>query len=179
MKEINISEMLINKRLKLDKIDLYLHYSPIFAILIVPIINLYYLVLSIIKNDQIGYNRVLDGIELPIVFFLISIIFFIIKYNNLNFRTIEIDVDNNRFDKALELTINELEWTKLTKRKNYFLGKSESSLIGFGETVTIIRKDGIIIFNSIDNPRNILSNFSFGGNRKNLETFKRNLKASV
>jgi len=179
MKDINISEMLKNKRLKLNKIDVFLHYSPVFIILIVPIINLFYLISSIVKNDQIGYDRVINGIGLPIVFFFISIILFLLKYKNLKFRTIEIDIDNNEFNKALKLTINELKWQKLTKSKNYFLGLSESSLIGFGERVTIIKKDRLILINSIDNPNNILSNFSFGGNRKNLETFERNLKACV
>ncbi|WP_298370951.1 hypothetical protein [uncultured Lutibacter sp.] len=179
MKEKDISKIAENNRLTLTMVELYLHYSPAIVISVVPILNIYFLISSIIRNDQISYDRVIDGIGLPIVLFLISIIIFIIKYKNLEFKTIEIDNDNNRFEKALEFTIKELEWKKLDKSKNYFSGVSESSLIGFGERVTILKKDRLILINSIENPNNILSNFSFGGNRKNIETFKRNLKACV
>jgi hypothetical protein len=179
LKEKEIKRMIKSKRLILSWDEYFLHYLPAIGILVVPILNIYYLATSFFNNDKEGFQRVVDGIGLPIVLLIISSIIFILKYKSLWFKTFDVNNENDRFIQALEQTIKELEWEKVGRQKNYFLGLSESSLIGFGEKITILKADGLIMINSIDNPNNILSNFSFGGNRKNIETFERNLKASV
>jgi hypothetical protein len=179
MKEKNTTKIMRNERLNLSLYQLYLHYFPAIIISTIPVINVYFLISSFIRNDQISYEKIISGIELPIVFLFISIILFIIKYKNLEFKTLETEEENNEFNNALELTIKELKWKQIRKENNCFLGVSKSSLVGFGEEVTILKKDRKIFINSINNPNSILSNFSFGGNRKNINTFKKNLKASV
>ncbi len=179
LKEKDIKKVIERKRLNLSLSEYFLHYSAGIGISIIPIINGYFLTLYFFNGEKEKLERVIEGIELPLLLLVISIGIFIKKYKNLGFKEYNIEIDNEKFNRVIKLTSKELNWNKITQNENCYQGLSESSLIGFGEKVTIVKNKNFILMNSIENPNNWWSNFSFGRNRKNKDAFEKNLKASI
>ena len=179
LREKDIKKIIKKRRLNLSLSEYFLHYSAGIGIFIVPIINAYFLILYFFSGEKEKLERVTEEIEFPFLLLIISVGIFIKKYKSLEFEKYNIKIDNEKFNRVIQLTSEELNWNKVTQNENYYQGLSESNLIGFGEKVTIVKNKNFILINSIENPNNWWSNFSFGGNRKNKKTFEKNLKASV
>ena len=177
MNKTEISEIIITKHLKLRKWSLIEHYFPVIILLSMPMIYLFLIIKSKIDNNSIAYDKVMSGINLPLIFLVVAIILLVIKHREFKFKTIDLKVSKNDFDKAVELTQTELNWIILEKNPKYVIAFSKNNFGGLGETIRIIKTHDLILINSIRNPYS--GPFS-GRNKENIESFKQNLtKASV
>ena|SRR5690606_2833525 len=178
MLKTDIKEITQNRRMKLKKSDIFWHYSPAIFFLIVPIIDLYYITESYIKNDQVVFERMTNGLGIVWIFLTLAIIGFIIKYRSLNFKKLDLTVDSKQFENAIDLTAKELDWNIINRNSNYLFAHSWNNFWNWGEQITVIKNNNEILINSmcrLSKP----SYSSMGGNKKNIETFERNLKASA
>jgi hypothetical protein len=176
MLKSDIKEMTETERLKLKKWDVFWHYSPAIFFLTIPIINLYFIIEARLTNNEIVYERIIDGLGLVWVFLSLSIIGFVYKYWTLKFKVLNQKVKSKHFKNAIELTEKELDWRIIRNDGNYLFAYSSNTLFSWGEQITIIRKGNKILINSICK---LNQPSFFGGNQKNVDTFKRNLKASA
>ena len=174
MLKSDIKIMIETKRLKLKKWDVFWHYSPAIYFLIVPIVNLYFIIENRLTNNKMAYERIIDGFELVWIFLLIAIIGFVYKYWNLRFIVLDQKVESKHFKNAIDLTEKELGWRIIRREDNYLFAYSCNNLWSSGEQITIIKTGNKVLINSICKSNQ--PSF-FGGNHTNVETFKRNLKA--
>jgi len=176
MLKSDIKEMTQTERLKLKKWDVFWHYSPSIFFLIVPIMDLYYIIHSHLTNNEVVFERITNGLGLVWIFLFLSIIGFIYKYRNLKFKVLDTKVESKHFKNAIDLTEKELDWTIIRLNENYLFAYSWNTLWSWGEQITIIKKGNKVLINSICK---LNQPSFFGGNQKNIEVFERNIKASV
>lgn len=178
MNKTEISEIIKTKHLKLTKWSLIEHYFLVILFLSMPMVYLIGIVESIIENNTIVYNKAMSEIGFALISLLIAIIFLIIKRKAIKFKTIDLKVSKQDFDKAVELTQTELDWLILEKNSKYVIAFSKNNFGGgFSETIRIIKKHNLILINSIGSPYSMPLS---GRNEENIETFKQNLtKANV
>lgn len=164
------------QRLKLKNWDNFWHYSPAIFFLTVPIINLCFIIEARITNNEIVLERIINGLGLIWVFLSLSLIGFLYKYWSLKFKVIDQKVESKHFINAIELTEKELDWRIIRHDENYLFAYSRNTGFSWGQQITIIKKGNKVFINSICK---LNQPSFFGGNRKNVDTFKRNLKASA
>lgn len=179
MSEINkdkIRSMKSSKRLILSKQEKFWHYSVVPFILIVPILTTYGFV-----KDYLG---VYEGVRTPsemiggYLFVIPAILFFVIQWNRLKFKTYKTKVTDNEFETALKKTANELGWS-IEQSKNGFVRahRTWSWSSSWGELITIIYEEDQLLINSICDPNApFISVVSYGWNKKNIKTFIRNIQ---
>ena len=177
--KINVSEIKQIKRLTPKKWELLKYYAPTLFIMTLPIMNFYYLAKHSLNDDPEKLQRTIDGFNIVWVFLGLAIFSFVIKYFALRFKSIKANITDEKFKVVIDKTIKELNWKAIKRNKSLLIAESNSSLIGYGERVTIIKDNNVILINSICNPDAQMSIFSFGGNEKNIWTVKRNIKTSV
>ena len=85
MLKSDIKEMTETERLKLKKWDVFWHYSPAIFFLIVPLVNLYFIIEARLNNNEVVLERIIDGLGLVWVFLSLSIIVFLYKNWTLKF----------------------------------------------------------------------------------------------
>ncbi|WP_282068475.1 hypothetical protein [Olleya namhaensis] len=177
MNKTEISEIIKTKHLKLRKWSLIEHYFLVILFLSMPMVYLIVIVESIIENNTIVYDKAMSEIGFALISLFIAIIFLIIKRKAIKFKTIDLKVSKQDFDKAVELTQTELDWLILEKNSKYVIAFSKNNFGGFSETIRIIKKHNLILINSIGSPYSMPLS---GRNEENIETFKQNLtKANV
>jgi len=176
--KINLTEIKEHRRLKPKKWYFFWYYAPTWFFLFLPILNIYFLIRDSINNDTVKLERTINGLGIVWVFLVLAILTFIIKYFALRFKSIKADLTNEEYNSVIDKTIEQLNWEPIKRSQTHLVADSHSSLIGTGERVTIVKNNNEILINSICNPDSRAAIFSFGGNEKNIWTFKRNVKAS-
>lgn len=107
---------------------------------------------------------------------LVAVIFYIIKKRSLRFKEVQIIYTNEEFQEAVKRTANEYKWRIDRNNKKYFRAYRPSNWTGsWGEMITIIREKDRLLLNSICDPNTIGSITSFGWNKRNVDTFLKNL----
>jgi len=160
-----------NRKIQLNKRELFWHYSVVLFLLVLPSVDLYY---------EIKKNQPLSEIKFSYLFIFFAVIMFYIQRNKLKFKTIQNFYSLEIFDLALKKTAKELNWV-IDYRTNDFMRahrKFDHKESGsWGEMITINRIDNVILINSICNPNGLfISLFSYGRNKQNINQFVINLE---
>ncbi|MFC3197736.1 hypothetical protein ACFOET_08940 [Parapedobacter deserti] len=164
-------------RIQLTKRQLFWHFSVVPLLLVPPIVILIDFV-SMYLDDT--YKTVPTKAELlwsAMIFIGLALISFFAQRARLRFKVFEIQYNDGQFENALKMTCENLKWRILIKRKSYVrAGRYWNWSLSWGELITIKRKKGKILINSICDPDAIPSVISYGWNRHNVKTFMSNLK---
>jgi hypothetical protein len=165
--------------LRLTRGQLFAHYAIVPFLLIAPIFTTYSLIQIYFTHS---YTGVRSAGELAIAgypWIILAFASFFIQKRRLKFRKIQISVKPENFKKAVMLTSNKLNWEIQNITNNYAVANRKGNFPGgsWGELITIIRKENLVLINSICDPNNKISVASWGWNRKNAETFKINLES--
>lgn len=173
-------EMITSQRLKLSFWDKISHYWIVVLTFFGAIFWWYQVIKINITKLETTFPTLERSIMLGVGFLVISIVFFIIQYRRLIFKQVVIDCTKKQCKKAIVKTTQELEWIIIEKSDSYICAVHNTrTYLNWGELITIIKTDKGILINSICAPAAKTALFSFGWNRKNRNTFIRNLKQIV
>lgn len=162
-------------RLKLSLSQRITHYSMVFLFMIPNIFSIFMIV-----EDILGLYKRKADVESwysSFAFFsIIALLLYIIQYRRLNFKRFEIYFTENQFKEAVRRTAKVLEW-KIMKNNKKMLQASRDDMFSslLGELITIEKRDGYILINSICDPNKWSNIFSIKRNRENVCIFLKNL----
>lgn len=176
----DIKLMSKTRRIKLNKEELFWHYSVVLFILMVPI----FVTLHIIQYYFFdNYDGVRSPSELAIGywFILLAILIYYIQKSRLKMKCYNIKTTEEMFKRVIEKTAAELNWSIEQQDKNFVRAhRNWDWSSSWGELITIIREEDKILINSICDPNAIfISVISYGHNKKNVKTFIENLKKEI
>lgn len=179
---MSMSNIITPKRVKLSIGHLFVHYSFSLLILLTPILNLIS-ILKIWMGNYTGRRTLDDYIIDSVPFLLVGLLFIGWQYNKLKFKRIMIEHTDKDYQHAIGKTIADLKWRVDKNREGYFrahrVGDGLFTLGYWGEMITIIRDGNNVFINSISDPNQSPTFSSFGYNRRNVNTFIKNLKTIV
>lgn len=164
-----ISAMIRSQRLQLTYWQKISHYSIVFflfALSVTPFVLNFFHGASIFSNEIIWF----------FVCFILAIMSFLFLKRRLKFRKIEIDYTDDQWNKTIERTAKELEWTIKNNNKNFFRAYREWNWeSSWGEVITIIKLNDGFLVNSIGDPDKWGSDIFNTWNRKNIKIFLKHL----
>lgn len=179
MTQKQIQKMLDNETLVLTKAQTFWHYSVVPFLLVLPVLTTIDVFKYYVTHTYTGVPSIEDIMSNGYIWILPAIAFYFIQKRRLKFKTINVSVDKDSFNKAVERTAKELEWSIIKNTKDIVVAKSGFSWRSWGEQITIIWSDDKILFNSICDPDNRPSVASFGMNKLNRKTFEESVKNNV
>ena len=169
--------MILEKRLKMSKGLILSHYSIVLFLLFMPVLTIFSLIEIYVTKT---YDGVRSSTELMITGFpwiVPALIFYYWQRRKLNFKEVEVTYTDSEFKDAVSRTVNELKWEiDLNNKKIFRASRPYNFTASWGEMITIIRQPDKLLINSICDPNKMSSVFSFGWNKKNLQTFLKNLR---
>lgn len=176
MNKEQINIMKKTKRLKLSRWQTIDHYFIMIFILLIPGLNLFSLFEIYVTNS---YNGVRSADELILTtwpWLIPAIVFYLIQKRRLRFIEVKVEHTDQEFYKAIERTAKEYKWQIESNNENIFRAYRPSNWTGsWGEMITIIKDKDRLLLNSICDPNKKSSVASFGWNKKNIDTFLKNL----
>jgi len=171
-----IDIMKTTKRLKLSRWQALEHYFVVIFMLIVPFLMLIFLFEIYISKTYTGVRTANDFISFALPMVVIAIVFYFIQNRRLRFREFQIKYTNQEFQQAVRRTVREYEWEIEINNEHIFRANRPSNWTGsWGEMVTIIKGKDRLLINSICDPDKWSSVLSYGWNRRNVNTFLKNL----
>jgi hypothetical protein len=176
MKKEWIDIMKQTKRLKLSRGQGFTHFFIVFLILFIPGMNLFNLFEIYVTNTYDGVRTSEELISSGWLWIIPAIIFYFIQKRRLRYRDVKVKYTNQEFEEAIERTAKEYEWQIEFNNKNIFRAYRPWNWTGsWGEMITIIKVKDKLLLNSICDPNTISSVASFGWNKRNIDTFLKNL----
>lgn len=165
-----------NKRLKLTTIQSLTHYGiVIFLLLIVALLG-WSLIEIYVTGTYTGVRSTGDLVKVSLPFLLLAITFAFIQHRRLRFKEFSLIYSEEQFQDAVQRTIHDLGWRVENNSENFFRAVRPWNWTGsWGEMVTIIKDKDRLLINSICDPDHFSSAASYGWNRKNINTFIKNL----
>ena len=161
--------------LPLSKWHFFLHYFVAFILLILGLMNTYWLVGRWNTENYVG-SRTEEGIiSLILICFSIAILAFIVKRRRLNFEQIDISLSGTEFKQKM-LEISELEnWRLNNENEKSAIFFNNNSGRNWGLKMTVIRFKDYLLVNSVCDFENTPS-FSIFGNERNIKRLRKLLK---
>lgn len=164
-------------RVQLTKQQLFWHFSVVPFLLILPVAILIDIIRIYFDDTYKPVPTEEELLWIAVIFIGLALISFFAQRARLRFIVFEIQYNDGQFENALKMTCENLGWTILTMRKSYVRASRRWNWSSsWGELITIKRKKGKILINSICDPDAIPSVISYGWNRHNVKTFIGNLK---
>ncbi len=178
MNSTSIKKMDKTKTLLLSRWQLFWHYFLGLIPLCVGIMNLYWLIEILNSENYSGIRTEKEIITSIIVWFSLALLVFIIKKRRLNFKRIDISLNETEFKKKM-LEISEAENWNLTNNSQNFAKFYNGSDWTWGLKMTILRFENYLLINSICDPEMKSCISIFSENERNIKRLKKNLiKAS-
>lgn len=161
-----------NNRLKLSIWEKATHYSSVIFLMflsVIPLIDTLYQIFT----ESYTEKSMIEMFGMALVFLPFAAVIAFFKYRGLKFTPINIKYTAEQFDEALQRTVQELDWNVDIHTEKAL--KATRPFFSSGEMITILKEKDKLWMNSITrvDTRGIFS--SFGGNRKNINTFLINL----
>lgn len=179
MTQIQIQKMKDTETLVLTKGQTFWHYSIVPFLLIFPVLTTIEVFKFYVTHTFSAPRPIKELISTGYIWVLPAIAFYFIQRHRLKFKIINLSVDKNTFENAVEETAKELEWHFVEKTYDIIIAKSGFSWRSWGEQITIIWSKDKILFNSICDPDNRPSVASFRMNKVNRKTFERVLNQNA
>jgi hypothetical protein len=164
------------KRLKLTTIQTLTHYGIVLFLLFIVSLTAWSLIEIYITSTYTGVRTTDELIKASLPFLLLAIFFGFIQHRRLKFKEINVTFTDEQFQEAVKRTVKDLEWKIDSNNKTVLRAYRPWNWSGsWGEMVTIIKDKDSLLVNSICDPDRWSSIISYGWNRKNIQTFLRNL----
>jgi len=173
-----IDKMKQTKRLKISRWQTLGHYFIVIFILLIPGFTLFSLFEIYITDTYDGVRTANELISTIWPWIIPAIAFYFIQKRRLRFREVKIDYTDQEFQEAIERTAKEYEWHIEFNNRNVFRAYRTWNWTGsWGEsiTITIIKDKDRLLLNSICDPNKMSSVVSFGWNKRNIDTFLKNI----
>jgi hypothetical protein len=172
--------MIRTERLKLKLGDLLTHYLIVFFLFIPFALTLLSFIQKYILHNYTGVRSPEEMLIGTSPFTLAAILFFFIQKDRLKFKTVEINLSNEKVKEIIENTSKELEWNLEIINDKIIIAKTNPKWWtgSWGEQITIIFDKSRLMINSICDPDKKSSVVSMGRNKKNVNTFIKNIKTA-
>jgi hypothetical protein len=176
MKPEWIEIMKQTKRLKLSRWQTFTHFFVVIFILLIPAFTLFSLFEIYITDSYDGVRTANELISTTWPWIIPAIVFYFIQKRRLRFREVKVRYSDQEFQEAVERTANQYEWRIERNNKRFFQAFRPSNWTGsWGEMITIIRENDRLLLNSVCDPDSWSSVASYGWNKRNVNTFLKNL----
>jgi len=176
MKREWIDIMKQTKRLKLSRWQTLDHFFIVLFILFIPGLTLYSLFEIYVTETYEGVRTTDELIVTAWPWIIPAVAFYFIQKRRLRFREVKVECSDQEFQEAIERTAKEYEWQIELNDNNIFRAYRPWNWTGsWGEMVTIIKDKDRLYLNSICDPNKMSSVASFGWNKRNIDTFLKNL----
>jgi len=177
MKQEQLKWMILNKRLKLNFELTLSHYAIVLFLLLMPVLTLYNLFEIYVTKTYDGVRSATELLTVGLPWIIPAFIFYYFQHRKLKFKEVPISYTDSEFKEAVSRTINQLKWNVDVNNRNIFRAyRPFNYTLSWGEMITIIRQNDKLLVNSICDPNKISSVYSFGWNKKNIQTFLKNLQ---
>jgi hypothetical protein len=178
MNSVQLSKTIETKRMQLKGRDLFWHYSPCLFLSIPSSFLIFLYTKSVLDSNILVSKKLLNDQSFFWLFTIIAVIYFVIKYTELNFKIIPSSQNHKHYKTAINNTAKAKHWTTVAEKNNYYKAISKKRIFTWGEEITIIKTKEHILFNSMNSLIFRPSIFSFIENKTNLKAFKKNLASS-
>lgn len=176
MNKEEVDIMKQKKRLKLSRWQALEHYFIVIFILFVPCLLLVFLFEIYFSKTYTGVRTANDLFSVASPMVLIAIVLYFIQKRRLRFREFLVEYTNQEFQQAVRRTVNEYDWKIEINNEHIFRAYRPSNWTGsWGEMITIIKEKDRLLLNSICDPNKWSSVTSYGCNKRNVNTFLKNL----
>lgn len=176
MKKEWIDIMKQTKRLKLSRWQTLDHFFIVLFILFIPGLTLFSLFEIYVTETYDGVRTANELISTTWPWIIPAVAFYFIQKRRLRFREVKVEYSDQEFQEAIERTAKEFEWQIELNNKKIFRAYRPWNWTGsWGEMITIIRNNDQLLLNSICDPNKMSSVASFGWNKRNINTFLKNL----
>lgn len=168
MVKSDINKMMSYKTILLNFKDKITYYGIVYYSLVISVLFFIGKSVDFLQDHILAIE--LTGLTLA-TFILIS------QNKKLKFKTIHANLTTREINSAIYITAKELDWYLIDVGPNYTIAKREGGTFPFSweEQITIKFNNKEIFVNSLCNPDSTMVTF-FGRNKKNINTFERNIK---
>jgi hypothetical protein len=178
MKTEWIDIMKQTKRLKLSRWQTLGHLFIVIFILFIPGLTLFSLFEIYVTDTYDGVRTADELISTTWPWIILAIVFYFIQKRRLRFREVKVEYTDQEFKDAIQRTAKAYEWQIELNNKKVFRAYRPWNWTGsWGEMITIIKDKDRLFLNSICDPNKMSSVASFGWNKRNIDTFLKNLVA--
>ena len=176
MKKEWIDIMKQTKRLKLSRCQTLDHFFIVIFILFIPGFTLFNLFEIYVIDSYNGVKTADELISTAWPWIILAIAFYFIQKRRLRFKEVTVNYSDQEFREAIERTVKEYEWQIELNNQNIFRAYRPWNWTGsWGEMITIVKDNDQLLLNSICDPNKMSSIASFGWNKRNIDTFLKNL----
>lgn len=153
------------------------YYTPVLFIFFVGLLPFWFIIELKFLDSYDGVRSAKDMFNISWPLLLLGSFIAAMRWFSLKMRKIKIDYSDKDFNEALNRTIRQLNWHVRNNNQQVFVACRYSDRTErWGERITILKLNDGLMLNSIGNPDVYSSFSSFGWNKKNLETFLKNLE---
>ena len=174
----SIQQLKDSKRMTMTKRQLFWHSTIVVLFLILPVLT----TIDLIKQAASGTTAtgsINDLFWESYILLLPALIFHFIQKRNLQFKVLDVSLDEASFQEMALKAAKWMEWKVVESADSYLVAQNGASWRSFGERITIIRDSNKILFNSIGDPANFYTVPYSGLNQRNRTMFEEQLKELV
>jgi hypothetical protein len=172
MKSISINQLTKHKSLKLSRSQFFWHYFFVLLSFGFSLMSFYHFIVIKITENYKGIRTENEMLSCFIVFFIISVLLFLINYRRLKFTQIDISLDETEFKNKM-IEIAEIENWKIINNTKEFAVFINGSLWTWGLRMTILRSEKYLLVNSICDPDSKPCISIFNENELNIKRLKK------
>lgn len=166
------------KRLKLSRWQTLDHFFIVPFILFIPGLTLFSLFEIYVTKTYDGVRTANELILTTWPWIIPAVAFYFIQKRRLRFGEVKVEYSDQEFQEAIERTAKEHDWQIVLNNKSSFRAYRPWNWTGsWGEMITVIKDKDRLLLNSICDPNKMSSVTSFGWNKRNIDTFLKNLIA--
>ena len=164
------------KRLKLSRWHTLEHFFVVLFTLFIPGLTLFSLFEIYVTKTYNGVRTANELILATWPWIISAVVFYYIQKRQLRFREVKVEYSEQEFQEAIQRTANEYKWQiELNDKKIFRAYRPWNWTNSWGEMITIIKVKDRLLLNSICDPNEMSSVASFGWNKRNIDTFLKNL----
>lgn len=168
------------KKLRLPFWQFVQHYFIVIFLMLIPVFSI--VKIFVTPNTSVSESFEFTSLQFigPMTCLLLAIAFIFIQKSKLKFIEIRAKCTAEEFQEAIRRTVDDLEWkVEYNKNGNFRANRPWNWTGSWGESITIIRDNDKLLFNSICDTTKFSFPFSAGWNRKNLRTFISHLNETI
>lgn len=142
------------KRVKLKNIELLSYYSTSLLLMVLPLINGFFLIKDHLLGQEESFQLVISGLPITYISLSISIFLFLTLSWQLSYSKIDGKIDDTVFKNVIKQTAEELEWKITNQSDNYVVAETAPERFMFkqGKRISILKNKNRILINSISSP---------------------------
>jgi hypothetical protein len=170
MTEAQFQKSIETGELQLSAFGKFNHWSPIFFLMLAPMVILISIAVSIISQHSYHFSE--PELQIIIIPSVLSLLIYLLQKRRLKFKMIKTTLSQPEILKIIKQVSTDLNWIPDTHSANTYIATTNPGFFSgsWGEQITILFHGNQIFVNSVCNPEDRPSLVSFGRNRNNIET---------